>query len=203
MRNKSDVYSLSLIAIFSIHLFTSIIKPNATIVTNDTEIYQQQEVIIESNQTNINDTNEEIENEEEIPEVLNDNIENELSLLYDLSEEDKYLLMKVTMSEAENQGLYGKLLVMKVIMNRYDSDRFSDTIYDIVYTPGQFAGTTTSRYKNLEPDEECYEALNMILYGWDESNGALYFHNDNCESFSSWNSNFLFKYKDHSFYGEP
>lgn len=200
MRNKFDVYFLIFIVVFSIHLFTSIIKPNATtVVTNDTEIYQ--EVIIENNQIDIDNTNKEIE--EEIPEVLNDNIENELPLLYNLSEDDKYLLMKVTMSEAENQGLYGKLLVMKVIMNRYDSDRFSDTIYDIVYTPGQFAGTTTSKYKNLEPDEECYEALNMILYGWDESNGALYFHNDNCESFSSWNSNFLFKYKDHSFYGEP
>lgn len=201
MRNKSDVYFLIFIAVFSIHLFTSIIKSNATtvVVTNDTEIYQ--EVTIENNQTDIDDTNEEIE--EEIPEVLNDDIENELPLLYDLSEENKYLLMKVTMSEAENQGLYGKLLVMKVIMNRYDSDRFSDTIYDIVYAPGQFAGTTTSKYKNLEPDEECYEALNMILYGWNESEGALYFHNDNCESFSSWNSNFLFKYKDHSFYGEP
>lgn len=201
MRNKSDVYFLIFIVVFSIHLFTSIIKSNATtvVVTNDTEIYQ--EVTIENNQTDIDDTNEEIE--EEIPEVLNNDIENELSLLYDLSEEDKYLLMKVTMSEAENQGLYGKLLVMKVIMNRYDSDRFSDTIYDIVYAPGQFAGTTTSKYKNLEPDEECYEALNMILYGWNESEGALYFHNDNCESFSSWNSNFLFKYKDHSFYGEP
>ena len=135
MRNKSDVYFLIFIAVFSIHLFTSIIKPNATtVVTNDTEIYQ--EVITKNNQIDIDDTNEEIE--EEIPEVLNDDIENELPLLYDLSEEDKYLLMKVTMSEAENQGLYGKLLVMKVIMNRYDSDRFSDTIYDIVYAPGQF-----------------------------------------------------------------
>lgn len=56
------------------------------------------------------------------------------------------------------------------------------------------------RYYTTEPDEDCYEALEMVMHGWDESYGALYF--ESCEG-SSWHSEhleFLYQVGNHKFY---
>ena len=64
---------------------------------------------------------------------------------YSLTEEEIDLLALVTMAEAEGEPEEGKRLVIDTILNRVDSDRFPDTIYDVIYQPNAFTSMWTSR----------------------------------------------------------
>jgi len=55
-----------------------------------------------------------------------------------MSEADIDLIALVTMAEAENQCEEGKRLVISTILNRVDSERFPDTVYEVIYQPSQF-----------------------------------------------------------------
>jgi len=92
---------------------------------------------------------------------------------YEMTYAQRDLLEHVAMAEAENQGVIGKALVMRVILNR--CEKKTKTIEEIVYQPGAFSVIGTSRM-NIPPDEDCHLALEMVLNGWDESQGALYFN---------------------------
>lgn len=119
----------------------------------------------------------------------------------DWDAEESYMLMKIAMAEAEGESVEGKALVMLVVLNRVWSDGFPDTIEEVIFQPGQFSPVREGgRYYTTEPDEECREALEMVMNGWDESHGALYF--ESCEN-SSWHSEnleFLFQVGNHKFY---
>ncbi len=119
----------------------------------------------------------------------------------DFTDEESMMLLKIAMAEAEDQGVTGKALVMNVIKNRLDSEDFPNTIEGVVFQPYQFTPVLDGRYDAAIPDEECYEALEMVLNYWDASNGALYFEADWNESL--WhkdNLTMLFKYEDMTFY---
>lgn len=119
----------------------------------------------------------------------------------DWDAEESYMLMKIAMAEAEGESVEGKALVMLVVLNRVWSDGFPDTIEEVIFEPGQFAPVREGgRYYTTEPDSECREALELVMKGWDESHGALYF--ESCEN-SSWHSEnleFLFRVGNHKFY---
>lgn len=119
----------------------------------------------------------------------------------DWDAEESYMLMKIAMAEAEGESVEGKALVMLVVLNRVWSDGFPDTIEEVIFEPGQFSPVREGgRYFTTEPNDECHEALEMVMKGWDESHGALYF--ESCEN-SSWHSEnleFLFQVGNHKFY---
>ena len=60
----------------------------------------------------------------------------------DIAEEEYYdslsLLAELVHAEAGNQDLKGKRLVADVVLNRVDSDRFPNTIEDVIYQDHQF-----------------------------------------------------------------
>ena len=117
------------------------------------------------------------------------------------TDKESQILLKLAMAEAEDQGVIGKALVMSVVHNRIMSDDFPDTIEDVVFEANQFTPISDGRFKNVVPDSECYEALEMITNYWDGSNGALYFEAD--YSKATWHSNNLtelFTYGDVTFY---
>lgn len=119
----------------------------------------------------------------------------------DWDAEDSRMLMKIAMAEAESESVEGKALVMLVVLNRVWSDEFPGTIEEVIFQPKQFSPAAEGgRYYTTEPDEECYEALELVMSGWDESYGALYF--ESCEN-SSWHSEnleFLYQVGNHKFY---
>lgn len=119
----------------------------------------------------------------------------------DWDAEESLMLMKIAMAEAEGESVEGKALVMLVVLNRVWSDEFPGTIEEVIFQPKQFSPVTEGgRYYTTEPDEECYEALELVMSGWDESDGALYF--ESCEN-SSWHSenlDFLYQVGNHKFY---
>lgn len=115
--------------------------------------------------------------------------------------EDTNILLKIAMAEAEGEGVRGKALVMLVVLNRVWSDDFPGTIEEVVFQKGQFTPTAEGgRYWTTEPDEECYEALELIESGWDESRGALYFESCDGDTWHSRNLEKIFEYGNHKFY---
>ena len=120
----------------------------------------------------------------------------------DWGSDDSYLLAKIAMAEAEGEDLEGKALVVLVVLNRVWSDSFPGTIEEVIMQNGQFAPVWNGRYDRVEPNAECFEAVNIVMHGWDESYGALYFANDNGSTWHEKNLEFLFKHGNHSFYTE-
>lgn len=55
-----------------------------------------------------------------------------------LTESEIDLIALVTMAEAEGESELGKRLVIDVILNRYDSARFSNTISGVIYAKNAF-----------------------------------------------------------------
>lgn len=62
-----------------------------------------------------------------------------------LSEEDIDLIALVTMAEAEGESEYGKRLVIDAILNRVDSGYYPDTVFEVIYQPGQFSSMWNGR----------------------------------------------------------
>lgn len=106
-----------------------------------------------------------------------------------LTEREKYLLAKLGMAEAEGEDTIGKALVMRVVLNRKESEDFPNTIEEVIFqrNPCQFSPIINGRWEEVEPDEDCYAALDLVVWhAWDESEGALYF--DFLGSDSKWHA---------------
>lgn len=121
---------------------------------------------------------------------------------YDLDAEESYLLCKIAMAEAENQDTEGKALVMLVVLNRVQVDEFPNSIEEVIYQPRQFSPVLEGTFEGSEPDKDCWDALEMIMSGWDASQGALYFESKSDSTWHEDNLKFLFKHQDHYFYTE-
>lgn len=105
------------------------------------------------------------------------------------TEEEKDLLVRISQSEAGNQGVTGMALVMRVVLNRVEKN--GTDIKTEIFKPGQFAvkGMASGSWEN-------YEALDMVQNGWDESQGAIFFA---AGGYNACGDEKLFQYKDHYF----
>lgn len=73
------------------------------------------------------------------------------------SVEEIDLMARIVANESLNQGYLGQCYVADVILNRVESDKFPNTVYEVVSQKGQFS-TFHTRYK-FEPTEETYQAI--------------------------------------------
>lgn len=122
-----------------------------------------------------------------------------------LEESDAYLLAKIAMAEAEGEDIIGKALVIRTILNRVESDRryFPDTVSEVIFQKDAFTPTRNGRFEKVEPDDDCFAALELIEEGWDESQGALYFERNTTKAtWHSRNLQKLFVHGSHTFYTE-
>lgn len=133
-------------------------------------------------------------------QVNEDNFHARMSCDWDVY--DSYLLAKIAMAEAEGEDIEGKAHVIMVVLNRTMDDRFPNSIGDVIFESGQFEPIENGKFNIVEPNEECYKALQMIMVDkWDESQGALYF--ESCSDPDNWhdeNLEYLFTYGNHRFY---
>lgn len=135
------------------------------------------------------------------PEPKEDPDEHGLILSMCWGAEDRYLLAKIAMAEAESEDTEGKALVILVVLNRVWSDGFPNSIKEVIYQPGQFSPISNGRFDRVEPDADCWEALDLILLDkWDGSYGATYFESESESSWHSDNLDFLFQHGNHYFY---
>ncbi|HEY8391341.1 MAG TPA: cell wall hydrolase [Capillibacterium sp.] len=88
---------------------------------------------------------------------------------------DLYLLAKLIQAEAGGEPYEGKVAVGAVVMNRVKSPQFPNTIYDVIYQPGQFS--CLPKLPTTEPDAQAIQAAREAMAGRDPSRGALYYYN--------------------------
>lgn len=119
----------------------------------------------------------------------------------DLSDGEKEMLLRIGMAERGGSGCPECIaLVMCTVLNRVESGRFGGSISKVLFAQDQFTPVSTGYYYRVKPNELCYDALEMIVYGWDESQGALYYEWCEGESWHSRNLNLLFQHCDTRFY---
>lgn len=116
------------------------------------------------------------------------------------SDNEESLLLRIGMCEAGGESVECVANVMCTVLNRVEDDYFPDSIYDVLYQRGQFTPVSSGWIDTVQPSEKCYEALEMIKSGWDESQGALYFESCDGDSWHSRNLEYLYNYGNMRFY---
>lgn len=117
-----------------------------------------------------------------------------------LSAEDRVLMERLIMAEAESESLTGQALVGCVLLNRVNSPDFPDTLEGVVFQEGQFSTISNGRFDAVEPNDDVKIAVNLVQSGWDESQGATYFEAANDSSWHEDNLTYLFNKGGHYFY---
>ena len=99
--------------------------------------------------------------------------------VYELSDKDYEVLLKIVEAEAGGEDETGKLLVANVVLNRMENDAFPDTVEEVVFQNDgscyQFSPIGDGRYDKVIVSDETYKAVERALKGEDLSKGALYF----------------------------
>lgn len=144
------------------------------------------------------------ESAEIVPDTDTDTdlFESEECLDPEISEDEQYLLAKIAMAEAEGESTFCKACVIRVVLNRVESSEWPNTIKDVIFqttksssgkTIYQFSPIGDGRWDMVEPDEDSWDALRLVMTGWDLSQGAMYFRSHvNKETWHSRNLTFLF-----------
>jgi len=104
------------------------------------------------------------------------------------SEEDYWLLAKLTMVEAGYEGYEGQLAVANVILNRVKDPRFPDTIRDVIYSGKQFPPAHNGLLDEAKPNESVLKAVKDAFNGKNNVQDAVYFHNPRVSNGSYWKS---------------
>lgn len=129
-----------------------------------------------------------------------------------MSDEDYDTLLRIVEAEAGTEDLKGRILVGNVIMNRVKSDKYPNTVTDVVweYVDGvpQFSPVYDGSIDTATVSDETREAVKQILEGVDYSDGALFFiMKSAAESYNvKWfeeELEFMFKHGVHEFYKYP
>lgn len=193
---------INLFIVFAI-MFIAVIK--SAEVRGNNEIEDESNFVVYESEANDHNTTTSSANASEttvpettVPEKFSRN----------LSDDDKYLLARMAMAEAEGESIETKVYVILTILNRVNSeDRyFPDTVEEVLFQHSgsvyQFSPVAPGgRWWRVEPNSECWEAVE-IVNGMEEdiSKGALYFESCSGESWHSRNLQFLFKSDNMRFY---
>lgn len=120
----------------------------------------------------------------------------------DWSAKESYLLARIAMAEAEGCNTQTKTLIIMCVLNRVWSDEFPDTIEEVIFQENQFSPIDNGRWDRVEPNEDCYEAVKVVMEAkYDYSGGATYF--ENCADEDNWHSRnleFLYESEGIGFY---
>ena len=129
--------------------------------------------------------------------------------VYEISEADYTALVRLVEAEASGEDMKGKMLVANVVLNRVEDPAFPDSVEAVVYQEAngqaQFSPVATGKIHKVNVSEETIEAVERVLCGEDESQGALFFlarahaNPKNAQWFDN-HLTWLFAYKGHEFY---
>lgn len=119
------------------------------------------------------ESREKASREESIKNELNNKKEEETTQSqqtppsYEIQADDLDMLAALIECEAGDQSYYGMLCVGAVVMNRINSSRFPNTLYEVIYQPYQFTPVTVSgRFAIVlarGANETCYKAAKEVL----------------------------------------
>lgn len=133
----------------------------------------------------------------------------EKELMYPLEQAELEVLCRIVEAEAGGEDEDGKLLVANVVLNRVNSEKFPDTVSEVVFQRSngvtQFSPVANGRFFYVEISEETLEAVERAMEGEDISQGALYFaarkyaDTERMRWFDE-NLTFLFRHGGHEFF---
>ncbi|MGD9676742.1 MAG: cell wall hydrolase [Vulcanibacillus sp.] len=93
------------------------------------------------------------------------------------TDEELDWLAKIIYTEARDEPYEGLVAVGAVVVNRVESSRFPNEIYDVIFQKNQFTPVTTGLIYKIVPNNASYKAAEEALMGNDPTNGALFFNN--------------------------
>lgn len=130
--------------------------------------------------------------------------------VYDISDKDYEILLRIVEAESGGEDETGKLLVANVVLNRVQSSQFPNTVEEVVFQNDgncyQFSPVGNGRYDSVSISDETYRAVERALMGENLSEGALYFVSEKyadpkkLEWFHS-KLTLLYSHGGHNFYG--
>ena len=91
-----------------------------------------------------------------------------------LTNDEYYLLAKCVEAEAGNQDLKGKRLVVDVILNRVDSERFDNDVISVISAKNQFSSYTDGGIAKAIPTLETRLAISIETTAREDTD-VLYF----------------------------
>ena len=88
-------------------------------------------------------------------------------------------LLRIVEAEAGGEDKKGKMLVANVVLNRVKNNDFPNSISEVIFQSDngitQFSPISDGRFYQVTVSQETIEAVNQVLMGEDNSQGALYF----------------------------
>ena len=96
-------------------------------------------------------------------------------MLY-LTQSDIYLMSQVVYAESKGEPYEGKVAVASVILNRALNNGFPDTIQDVIFQPKAFSCIVDGSI-DVQPTQECLDAVYDALSGNDPTGDAVFFYN--------------------------
>lgn len=109
--------------------------------------------------------------DEDYVEVFKENNQ----MLY-LTQSDIYLMSQVVYAESKGEPFEGKVAVASVILNRALNNGFPNTIQGVIFQPKAFSCIVNGQI-NVEPTQECFDAVYEALSGNDPTGDAVFFYN--------------------------
>lgn len=143
----------ALISIASVILIY--VKPHEVKVNVEQPSYVSDDIFLALSAEKIVEEPIVIEEEEETPAKTNRYSELEIT------EEDRELLARIVYLEARGQSFSGQRAVVEVVLNRVLDSRFPDTVYEVLYAPGQF--TPAKSIASTTPTETQYEVVDCVI----------------------------------------
>ena len=177
------------------------------LVNTDVGSYQVSELLEDASVKKVTKMNKEVASSKRKIEVLS--CRRDL-WVYDISDKDYEVLLRIVEAEAGGEDETGKILVANVVLNRMESSKFPDTVEEVVFQNEggcyQFSPVSNGRYESVCVSEETYEAVERALEGEDLSKGALYFVSEKYadpESLKWFQTKLtlLYSHGGHNFYG--
>ena len=173
------VFIMMLIALFKLS--------NQTEVINNTELINESQSIETIKPQAYNLITFEPQTKEKHESNIKVDYYPEFTYSKDWSAQESYLLAKIAMAEAEGCNTQTKTLIIMSVLNRVWSDEFPDTIKDVIFQENQFSPIDNGRWDRVEPNEDCYEAVRIVMEAkYDYSGGATYF--ESCDDEDNWHS---------------
>ncbi len=115
--------------------------------------------------------------------------------------EDLYWLSRIINAEAGNQSMVGQICVGNVVLNRAASEKFPNTVKEVVFSPNQFCPVKSGTIY-CTPDDDAITAAKLCLEGVSMAGESTYFVNPST-GVTTWFRNHLTFYgtvEDHDFY---
>ena len=92
-------------------------------------------------------------------------IATEEGYVYNITENERKLLLKLVFCEANTESIECQMAVIQVVFNRVAHDAFPNNIHDVLYEKHQFSPVGTKWFNNAKYNKNNIEALERVLKG--------------------------------------